>query len=147
MLIPTENRKAIYTHLFKEGVLVAKKNFNAPKHTELDVPNLQVIKACVSLKSRGYVTEQFSWQYYYFFLNDEGVEYLRQYLHLPAEIVPATQKKAPATRARQDDGSNTRDIRQSEEYRRRSDKKEGATGDFKPEFRAGFGRGRAPANQ
>ena len=46
MLIPKQNRKKIYEHLFKEGVLVAKKNFNAPKHMELDtVPNLQVIKA------------------------------------------------------------------------------------------------------
>lgn len=46
MLIPKQNRKKIYEHLFKEGVLVAKKNFNAPKHMELDtVPNLQVIKS------------------------------------------------------------------------------------------------------
>jgi small subunit ribosomal protein S10e len=45
MLIPKKNRKLIYEHLFKEGVLVAKKDFNAPKHDEVDVPNLQVIKA------------------------------------------------------------------------------------------------------
>ena len=34
----------IYEYLFKEGVLVAKKDFQAPKHPEIDVPNLQVIK-------------------------------------------------------------------------------------------------------
>lgn len=46
MLIPKKNRKAIYEHLFKEGVLVAKKDFFAPKHSEIEtVPNLQVIKA------------------------------------------------------------------------------------------------------
>ena len=46
MLIPKKNRKTIYEHLFKEGVLVAKKDFFAPKHPEIEtVPNLQVIKA------------------------------------------------------------------------------------------------------
>lgn len=46
MLIPKKNRKAIYEHLFKEGVLWAKKDFYAPQHPEIDsVPNLQVIKA------------------------------------------------------------------------------------------------------
>ena len=46
MLIPKKNRVAIYENLFKEGVMVAKKDFNAPKHPELEtVPNLQVIKA------------------------------------------------------------------------------------------------------
>lgn len=36
------------------------------------------------------------------YLTNEGIEYLRQYLHLPAEIVPSTLKKstrAPAQRA------------------------------------------------
>jgi len=42
--MPTKNRHAIYEYLFKEGVLVAKKDFQAPKHPEIDVPNLQVIK-------------------------------------------------------------------------------------------------------
>ena len=46
MLIPKKNRKAVYEHLFKEGVMVAKKDFNAPHHAELKtIPNLQVIKA------------------------------------------------------------------------------------------------------
>jgi len=44
MLMPTKNRHMIYEYLFKEGVLVAKKDFQAPKHPEIDVPNLQVIK-------------------------------------------------------------------------------------------------------
>lgn len=45
MLIPKKNRKLIYENLFKEGVMVAKKDFNLSKHPEVDVPNLQVIKA------------------------------------------------------------------------------------------------------
>ena len=64
---------------FIEGVLVAKKDFNAPKHEELDVPNLQVIKALQSLTSSGYVKTQFSWQWYYYVLTPEGVEYLREW--------------------------------------------------------------------
>ena len=53
MLIPQKNRRAVYEQLFKDGVLVAKKDFNAPKHEELEtVPNLQVIKSMQSLKSR-----------------------------------------------------------------------------------------------
>jgi len=42
----------IYEYLFKEGVLVAKKDFQASKHPEIEVPNLHVIKTlqvkCVS---------------------------------------------------------------------------------------------------
>ena len=45
-----------------------------------------------SLKSRGYVTEQFAWRHYYWYLTNEGIQYLRDYLHLPPEIVPATLK-------------------------------------------------------
>lgn len=32
-------------------------------------------------------------QFHYFYLTDSGIEYLRQYLHLPAETVPNTHKK------------------------------------------------------
>lgn len=62
-----------------EGVLVAKKDYNAPKHEELDVPNLEVIKAMQSLTSKGLVKTQFSWQYYYYTLTSEGVDYLREW--------------------------------------------------------------------
>lgn len=90
MLISKENRKAIHQYLFQEGVLVAKKDYNLAKHPEINVPNLEVIKALQSLNSKGYVKTQFSWQYYYYSLTNEGIEYLRAYLHLPAEIVPRT---------------------------------------------------------
>lgn len=46
MLMPKKNRVQIYEYLFKEGVMVAKKDFHLPKHPELEtIPNLQVIKA------------------------------------------------------------------------------------------------------
>jgi small subunit ribosomal protein S10e len=69
---------AYASHLL-EGVLVAKKDFNAPKHDELDVPNLEVIKAMQSLTSKGFVKTQFSWQYYYYTLTNEGLTYLREW--------------------------------------------------------------------
>merc|ERR1739848_529793 len=46
-----------------------------------------------SLTSKGFVKENFAWRHYYWVLTNEGVEYLREYLHLPAEIVPVTMKK------------------------------------------------------
>ena len=63
---------------------------------------LQVIKLMQSFKSRELVTELFAWRHYYWFLTDEGIEYLRVYLNLPSEIVPATLKKS--TRPLEKDG-------------------------------------------
>ncbi|KAI1307564.1 40S ribosomal protein S10 [Halotydeus destructor] len=89
-----KDRVAIYEYLFKEGVMVAKKDFHAPRHPALEkVPNLYVIKALQSLKSRGYVKEQFAWRHFYWYLTNEGIQYLRDYLHLPPEIVPPTLKR------------------------------------------------------
>lgn len=47
-----------------------------------------------SLKSRGYVKEQFAWRHFYWYLTNEGIQYLRDYLHLPPEIVPATLRRS-----------------------------------------------------
>merc|ERR1711879_928987 len=47
-----------------------------------------------SLRSRGYVKEQFAWRHYYWFLTNEGIEFLRERLNLPQEVVPATLMKA-----------------------------------------------------
>ena len=142
MIISKQNRRVIYENLFKEGVMVAKKDFNAPKHEELDVPNLEVIKAMQSLTSKGLVKTQFSWQWYYYILTPEGVDYLREWLHLPAEIVPSTHKKAarpprPAgVRGPGAEGGAYRPPRgDREDYR----KKEGAPSDFRPSY--GVGRG------
>uniref|UniRef100_A0A2I3HWG6 Plectin/eS10 N-terminal domain-containing protein n=1 Tax=Nomascus leucogenys TaxID=61853 RepID=A0A2I3HWG6_NOMLE len=82
MLMPKKNRIAIYELLFKEGVMVAKKDVHMPKHPELadkNMPNLHITKAMQSLK------------HFYWYLTNEGIQYLRDYLHLPPEIiVPAT---------------------------------------------------------
>merc|ERR1712154_235786 len=99
MLIPKKDRVMIYEYLFKEGVLVAKKDPFAAKHPEIECKNLHVMKALTSLKSKGFVREQFAWRHYYWYLTNEGIQYLREFLHLPAEIVPATLKRQTRTEA------------------------------------------------
>ncbi|ETW83478.1 hypothetical protein HETIRDRAFT_439800 [Heterobasidion irregulare TC 32-1] len=146
MIISKQNRRVIYENLFKEGVMVAKKDFNAPKHEELDVPNLEVIKALQSLTSKGFVKTQFSWQWYYYTLTPEGVDYLREWLHLPTEVVPETHRKPARARPAQvragGDGAYRAPRGDRDDYRRRDDggKKEGAPGEYRPQF-AGVGRG------
>merc|ERR1711976_23632 len=155
MLMPKKNQRAIYEHLFKEGVMVAKKDHHAPKHPELEqVPNLHVIKALTSLKSRGYVKEQFAWRHYYWYLTNEGIAYLRNYLHLPPEIVPATLKRQsrPEARPRPSAGAGRGFGDKPAEgdraaYRRApgtNGDKAGAAGPGSApmEFRGGFGRGK-----
>jgi small subunit ribosomal protein S10e len=100
MLMPKKDRVAIYEYLFTEGCMVAEKNFMPVNHAKVNVPNLHVIKALQSLTSRGYVTERFAWQHYYWYLTNEGINYLRDFLHLPAEIVPATLKRPVKAEAR-----------------------------------------------
>ena len=119
-----------------------------------------MVKACQSLTSRGYLKTQFSWQWYYYTLTPEGLDYLREWLHLPAEIVPQTHVKQQRSHApprgmmggEGDRGGERRGggrggPRGDREggYRRREGggDKEGGMGasGFNPEFRGGFGRG------
>lgn len=97
-LIPKADRKKVHQYLFREGVLVAKKDFSIT-HPDIETKNLYVVKACQSLTSRGYVKTQFSWQYYYYTLTPEGLQYLREWLHLPEGIVPATHIKQQRSHA------------------------------------------------
>lgn len=100
--------------------MVVKKDTRAPKHTDIDVPNLEVMKALLSLKSRGYVSEQFSWQHHYYFLTDEGILFLRSYLHLPETVVPLTIAKATrsAGRPERDERQDRGEARRGGDYRR-----------------------------
>uniref|UniRef100_A0A7S0LML0 Plectin/eS10 N-terminal domain-containing protein n=1 Tax=Coccolithus braarudii TaxID=221442 RepID=A0A7S0LML0_9EUKA len=95
MLISKKNRVTILSYVFKEGVVVAKKDYALKQHPDIpEVSNLEVIKLMTSLTSKEFVTERFSWNHYYWFLTDDGIEYLREFLHLDAELVPNTLKKA-----------------------------------------------------
>merc|ERR1719477_119187 len=86
-------------HIFKEGVIVVKNDGRAWRHNELeDIPNLHVMMVCKSLASRAYLSEKFNWQWHYYFLTNEGIEYLREVLHLPPQVFPSTLTKQRATR-------------------------------------------------
>jgi small subunit ribosomal protein S10e len=107
MFIPKENRIAVFSYLFQEGVCVVKKDAKPATHPQIEGPsNLEVLCLMKSLASKGYIRITFSWQYNYCYLTDEGIEYLRSYLALPAEIVPSTHKatnKRPDSRDREED--------------------------------------------
>ncbi|KAK4337171.1 hypothetical protein RND71_043487 [Anisodus tanguticus] len=148
MLMPTKDRQAIYEYIFEEGVMVAKKDIFATKHMVLPVKNLYVIKTMQSLRSRQYVKEMVSWSHYYWYLTNAGVEYLRNILNLPSEIVPATLKsKARSTPAAEpqklraplgpQSGEKSAEQNRTESSYRREDS--GA------QFRGGFGLGRGRA--
>ncbi|XP_022665711.1 40S ribosomal protein S10-like isoform X2 [Varroa jacobsoni] len=150
MLMPKKNTIAIYDRLFQDGVMVAEKDFQLQSHPELEgVPNLQVIKACQSLKSRNYVTEQFAWRHYYWYLTNEGTVFLRDYLHIPSECVPATllkKVKAEDTGSRRSAGPRTtegKDERDAYRHAPQTDeKKDVGAGEGEFQFRGGFGRGK-----
>uniref|UniRef100_A0A8C4VRV1 Plectin/eS10 N-terminal domain-containing protein n=1 Tax=Gopherus evgoodei TaxID=1825980 RepID=A0A8C4VRV1_9SAUR len=75
-------------------MMVAKKDVHMAKHPELADKNVWSQSNTHSLKSRGYVKEQFAWRHFYWYLTNEGIQYLRDYLHLPPEIVPATLRRS-----------------------------------------------------
>lgn len=93
--MPLRDLRAIYEVLFRDGVMVAKKDKRPQtRHPEIEgVSNLQVIRAMGSLKSRGFVKETFAWRHFYWYLTNEGIVHLREYLHLPPEIVPASLQR------------------------------------------------------
>lgn len=159
MLMPKENRKAIYEYLLEKGVIVAKKDFTCQHPHVKEIPNLHVIKALQSMKSRGYVKEQFAWRHYYWYLTNDGIQYLRDYLHLPSQTLPETLRKVdPGKRAgSRPGGFGGEDARPAYGDRQR----EGGFGQRQP-YRAaeggggfasrgfgrptGFGRGGVPAS-
>lgn len=148
MFMPKKNRLAIYSYLFKEGVLTCQKDPKLEKHHILDIPNIHVLDALKSLKSRKLVREVFNWQWHYFFLEDDGVTYLRQYLHLDEHVVPHTLKKParPATVRGDERPFGGRGFGRGGFDKEKST---GPSGEFKPRFageggyrrEGGFGRG------
>uniref|UniRef100_A0A8W7PXP4 Plectin/eS10 N-terminal domain-containing protein n=1 Tax=Anopheles coluzzii TaxID=1518534 RepID=A0A8W7PXP4_ANOCL len=155
MFIPKANRNAIYTALYKDGVLVARKDHRPSMHCELKtIPNLQVIVTLKSLISRNYVKEKFVWNTYYWTLTNEGIIYLRDCLHFPPEVVPATLiRRERAVRdstnckaVRQEGFVQRRDSEGREMYRRQPNRYVDKRGDVgsgagELQFRGGFGRG------
>ena len=91
VLVPTKEKVKIYTYFLQEGVFACKKD-NTSKNETLDIPNLHCFLVMRSLISRKFATEIFKWQWHYYFLTPEGIKYLREYLGLPATVIPNTYK-------------------------------------------------------
>lgn len=132
MIIPKATRIKVYRFLFSEGVLVTKKNPQGDFENLDGIPNLHVLMLMKSLVSREYVRNTFSWQYNYYYLTEEGINYLREYLALPATVAPQT-KTAPAPQ--RPSGGFSREGRRGDRpaFRRRDDGYRSREG--------GFGRG------
>jgi len=57
------------------------------------VLNLHIHKLMQGFVTKGYVRKTFAWRHNYWFLTNEGIQYLREYLHLPANVQPETLKQ------------------------------------------------------
>ena len=91
VLVPAKEKIKIYSYFLQEGVFACKKD-NTSKNETLDIPNLHCFLVMRSLISRKFATEIFSWQWHYYFLTEEGINYLREYLGLPSTVIPNTYK-------------------------------------------------------
>ncbi|KAL6460409.1 hypothetical protein MHYP_G00303750 [Metynnis hypsauchen] len=156
MVMPLADLRAIYERLFRDGVLVAKKD-KRPQRMHPEIPgvsNLKVIQAMRSLKSKGFVKETFAWRHYYWYLTNTGIVYLRDFLHLPPEIVPsslhrtrtpASMSNVPAVQGPSCYVSRPQDGRKSQEvvmdqrsYRRKMAQAEEAQRERSVKFRGGY---------
>jgi hypothetical protein len=120
--------------------LVVERNSNPKTNVLVDhrwflTRPLQVIKLMQSFTSKELVKQIFSWRYFYWYLTNEGIEYLREYLNLSADVVPNTLKKStrPPTRPMADERAPRRDAPPG----RGGGGREG----YRAERPGGFGRG------
>jgi len=129
--------KAICKALFNDGVLTCKNDVTG-RHPTINVPNLHVIQLMRSFESRGYIRRKYAWRHYYFYLTNEGIDFLREELHLPAEIIPATLKKTarPTSSAERHHGTGAGRGAQRDSYRRgpAAEKAAPAPAEFDPSF-------------
>lgn len=94
VLISREHRRKVFEYLLTEGVIVIKKEFTWNEHQGTSVPNIKVWMLLRSLHSKGVVDLVFNWRYYYYYVKDEGLKFLRDSLGIVEEnIVPLTFKK------------------------------------------------------
>ena len=94
VLISKEEKRAIFTYLLREGVIVVRKDAYLPMHQSISgVSNLKVMMIVKSLKSQGFLSEVFNWQWSYYTVSNSGVNFLVKKLGVAADVVPATFRK------------------------------------------------------
>ena len=152
MFVLKKDRIAVYTYLFNEGVLVVEKDFYKAQHSEeLPVANIVVMQLMKGLASKAnpvdptdknaevkpFVRRVYAWRHYYYYLTDEGMEFLREYLGIPDEVVPKTRDTRATSRPSRPERDGYRDGP-------RDGRDKHVEGGFRPEFSregSGFGRG------
>ena len=122
VLVPLKEKVKLYTYFLSEGVFACKKD-NVSNYDYLQIPNLHCFLVMRSLVSRGMATEIFSWQWHYYFLNQKGVEYLREYLGLPANIVPKTYKLDEPEEQPKEEGGEENEEKRGGERRERGERR------------------------
>lgn len=81
VLVSKAEKRAIYTYLLKEGVIVVRKDSYLPRHQSIsEVPNLKVMMIVKSLVSQGFLSQVFNWQWHYFTVTSKGVSFLAKAL-------------------------------------------------------------------
>lgn len=92
--ISRADKRKVYLHLLNEGVIVLKKDYTYEKHKDTGVSNLFVWMLLRTLKSKDLVDLVFNWQYFYYYVKTEGVDYLRKKVGIfDDKIVPVTFKQ------------------------------------------------------
>ena len=117
VLVPFKNKVKLYTYFLQEGVFASKKD-NVSNHETLNIPNLHCFLVMRSLVSRGMATEIFSWQWHYYFLTKKGVDYLREYLGLPANVVPNSWKLDDTEEQQKEEGGEENEYKKGERRER-----------------------------
>lgn len=81
VLVSKAEKRAIFTYLLKEGVIVVRKDAYLPRHQSItDVANLKVMMIVKSLVSQGYLAQVFNWQWNYYSVTNKGVTFLAKAL-------------------------------------------------------------------
>jgi len=81
VLVSKAEKRAIFTYLLKEGVIVVRKDSYLPRHQNIgDVANLKVMMIVKSLVSQGYLAQVFNWQWNYYTVTSKGVTFLAKAL-------------------------------------------------------------------
>ena len=94
VLVSKAERRAIYSYLLREGVIVVKKDNYLPTHQHIpEVSNLKVMMIVKSLKSQGFLQDIFNWGWCYYTVTNKGVAFLAKSLGVSSDVVPATYKK------------------------------------------------------
>jgi len=87
-------KRAIFTYLLKEGVIVVRKDAYLPRHQNItEVANLKVMMIVKSLTSQGYLAQVFNWQWNYYSVTNKGVTFLAKALGVSSNVVPSTYKQ------------------------------------------------------